>query len=258
MNTKLSETEEWELIVLARQGERWATAKLVEQYANLVKSVVRSFVRKGVLNFIGLDDLMQDGFLGLLDAIARYEQKGARFSTYAVSRIDGAVVDALRQLNPTDRVLMRQVRKAEEVRERLAHTLLREPTNTEWRAALPEELREGFEEIRVAGLMKRGHIHSADDREEGLGDSLFPPANEGRGVDDEMIVAEEQELARQRCQTLQGALGTLSGHDRWLISVGFGQALDDDIHHRVRFRMTPSRARELEAVLETLREQLCS
>ena len=47
---------------------------------------------------VELDDLIQSGMMGLLDAARRYQTtQGAQFETYAVQRIRGAMLDGLRQ-----------------------------------------------------------------------------------------------------------------------------------------------------------------
>ena len=50
------------------------------------------------------DDVVQDGALGLLDAIARFDEaRGVTFSTFAVPRILGAMLDAQRATGVRDR-----------------------------------------------------------------------------------------------------------------------------------------------------------
>ena len=54
--------------------------------------------------WVEVDDVVQDGALGLLDAIARFDEaRGATFSTFAVPRILGAMLDAQRATGARDR-----------------------------------------------------------------------------------------------------------------------------------------------------------
>lgn len=47
------------------------------------------------------EELVQDGMLGLLDAAQRYDpSRGVAFQTFAGKRIQGAILDALRQQDP--------------------------------------------------------------------------------------------------------------------------------------------------------------
>lgn len=70
----------------------------IEAYAPLVKRIALH-LKSRLPAHVELDDLIQNGMLGLLDAIARYdESQGASFVTYASLRIKGAMIDDLRKL----------------------------------------------------------------------------------------------------------------------------------------------------------------
>jgi RNA polymerase sigma factor (sigma-70 family) len=64
------------------------------QHLGLVGYTIKPYV--GLMEY---DDLFQTGCLGLLDACKRYQPTGGTFSTYAVRRIKGAVLDELRRIN---------------------------------------------------------------------------------------------------------------------------------------------------------------
>jgi RNA polymerase primary sigma factor len=69
-----------------------ARSALVAANQGLVRSVARRYERRG----LPLDDLMQEGNLGLLRAIERFDLgRGCRFSTYAVWRIREAILEAV-------------------------------------------------------------------------------------------------------------------------------------------------------------------
>ena len=69
---------------------------LVENYAPLVKRIAYQLMSRLPAS-VDVDDLIQNGMMGLLDALGRYEQGlGAQFETYAVQRIRGAMLDGLR------------------------------------------------------------------------------------------------------------------------------------------------------------------
>ena len=47
---------------------------------------------------VDVGDLVQDGMIGLIDAVHRYdEERGIRFETFAERRVRGAMIDALRR-----------------------------------------------------------------------------------------------------------------------------------------------------------------
>jgi RNA polymerase sigma factor for flagellar operon FliA len=63
---------------------------------------------------VEVDDLIQAGMIGLLDAINRYEDNhGAQFETYAVLRIRGAMLDELRSSDWMPRSMRQNMRKIE-------------------------------------------------------------------------------------------------------------------------------------------------
>lgn len=77
---------------------------------------------------IDLGDLVQDGVLGLIDAVNRFdESRGIKFETFAERRIRGAMVDALRR-DAWPRGVRRARREIEAARESLRRELGGEPT----------------------------------------------------------------------------------------------------------------------------------
>lgn len=81
-----------QLVARAQRGDRDARAALVAGEMGLVRSVALRYRNLGV----PADDLVQEGVLGLLSAIDRYDpSRGAAFSTYAFWRIRASVTHAL-------------------------------------------------------------------------------------------------------------------------------------------------------------------
>lgn len=81
---------------------------------------------------IELDDLIQEGFLGLLDALRRFDaSRGVSFSTFAYPRIAGAIDDYLRRQDFISQVRRAEQKQVESVRARLAQSLGREPLTGE-------------------------------------------------------------------------------------------------------------------------------
>ncbi|MER3456702.1 MAG: RNA polymerase subunit sigma-70 [candidate division GAL15 bacterium] len=91
----LTPTEErrlWERY--KERGDLQARARLVEAYQPLVFKVVMGMG----LPEAHLMDMIQEGTVGLIDAVERFDPaRGFRFSTYASYRIRGAVLNALRR-----------------------------------------------------------------------------------------------------------------------------------------------------------------
>lgn len=77
-----------DLIRKAKQGDDGAKETLILENNNLIKSIVRRYLNKGV----EYDDLYQLASMGLLKAINGFDEAfGVRFSTYAVPMIAGEI-----------------------------------------------------------------------------------------------------------------------------------------------------------------------
>ncbi len=77
-----------DLIRKAKQGDCEAKEKLLLENGNLIKSIVRRYLNKGV----EYDDLFQLASMGLLKAISGFDESfNVRFSTYAVPMIAGEI-----------------------------------------------------------------------------------------------------------------------------------------------------------------------
>ena len=102
--------------------------KLVEGYLPLAKMIARRFAGRGV----ELEDLEQVASIGLMKAIERFRPElGLRFSTYATPTITGDVRNYIRDKGDTLRMprdTKSRLYHMQKTRDRLAQTLLREPT----------------------------------------------------------------------------------------------------------------------------------
>jgi RNA polymerase sigma factor for flagellar operon FliA len=95
-----------------------AEALVLENRA-LVKRIAR-YLQRGMPGHIELDDLVQAGMVGLLEAAERYTgQAGASFATFATHRIRGAMLDSLRDGDWSPRSLRRRLRDIEAARRRV-------------------------------------------------------------------------------------------------------------------------------------------
>jgi RNA polymerase primary sigma factor len=116
----LAHREEVELGRRVHAGDRIARQTLIERNLRLVVSVAVSHRRSGV----PLEDLIQDGNIGLIEAVERFDSEwGYRFSSYAVWRIRKAIQKAAAAQSRTVRV-PRTTRERMETRGR-AHGDLR-------------------------------------------------------------------------------------------------------------------------------------
>jgi RNA polymerase sigma factor for flagellar operon FliA len=86
---------------------------------------------------VQIEDIMQAGLIGLLDAASRYDElHGAQFETYAIQRIRGAMLDELREADWLPRSLRRDMRRVETAMSQLQQKFGRTPSETEIAAQL--------------------------------------------------------------------------------------------------------------------------
>jgi RNA polymerase sigma factor for flagellar operon FliA len=89
--------------------------ELVLKHADLVKRIAYHLVSRMPPN-VEVDDLIQAGMMGLLDAAKHYSStKGANFETYAGIRIRGAMLDEVRKSDWTPRSVHRNMREMADV-----------------------------------------------------------------------------------------------------------------------------------------------
>ena len=104
---------------------------LLTEHMPLVKRLAHQMKAK-LPPSVEVDDLVQAGMMGLLDAINRYEENhGAQFETYAVLRIRGAMLDELRSSDWMPRSTRANMRKVEQAMATLQQQLGRPPSESE-------------------------------------------------------------------------------------------------------------------------------
>jgi RNA polymerase sigma factor for flagellar operon FliA len=108
------------------------TRKLVEDHQPVVRSVANHVGRRLPPN-VDKADLVQDGMLGLMEALLRWtkESSGSHFENYIALRAQGAMIDGLRAADPASRQVRKDMRRVEEALQALSHQLGRAPTEGE-------------------------------------------------------------------------------------------------------------------------------
>jgi len=188
-----SEARLWTRYRVARDPA--ARAQLVEQHLGLVRYVVRAMVPR--IAQAEAADLESAGTLGLLRALDKFDpSRGLAFSTYAVQRIRGAILDDLRARDPAPRSTRRNARRLAAATSRLEQRLGRPPaplqvaealgidlsTLWRWQAALPPTCT-----LSLDDAMGSAQLEAA------LG---TPPAPQGDLLEAEQIACLEAAIAR--------------------------------------------------------------
>ncbi|HMD73602.1 MAG TPA: RNA polymerase sigma factor FliA [Steroidobacteraceae bacterium] len=139
---------------------------LVLKHADLVKRIAYHLVSRMPPN-VEVDDLIQAGMLGLLDAAKHYSaNKGANFETYAGIRIRGAMLDEVRKSDWTPRSVHRNMREMADVVRRIENEKGHDASPSDIAGALGVSLEEYHKLVQDAAscrLFSFDQMGSSDD-----------------------------------------------------------------------------------------------
>lgn len=117
-------------------GDLMARDALLAEHLSLVHFVAKQLSRSLSAD-ANPDEMVNIGTLGLMSALKTFDvQRGLAFSTYAVPRIRGAILDELRRQDHVPRSIRRKMREIAQSRETLMRALGRAPRDTEVAHAL--------------------------------------------------------------------------------------------------------------------------
>ena len=144
--------------------------QLVRHFSPLVKRIAYHLMGRLPANVL-VDDLIQNGMIGLLDAIDRFESGlGAQFETYASQRIRGAMLDGLRENDWLPRSLRKDFRRIEATITLLEQQEGRAPSEKELADALDMPLpdyQKMLQEARGYQLVSLEDLNAGNDGNDG-------------------------------------------------------------------------------------------
>ncbi|MRR36335.1 FliA/WhiG family RNA polymerase sigma factor [bacterium] len=106
-------------------------AKVINEFSPLIKYIA-SRIAIRLPPHIDLNDLINAGVIGLIDAIEKFDaSKQIKFKTYAEFRIRGAILDELRSMDWVPRSVRQKARKVEDAYARLEYSLGRPASDEE-------------------------------------------------------------------------------------------------------------------------------
>lgn len=105
--------------------------EIIRRYAPLVKYVIGRMAL-GTLGILDADDIISHGTIGLINAVDRFDpSRGVKFETYAIQRIRGSIVDAIRGTGLVSRSTIAKARMIDRAVAVLQQDLQRNPTSEE-------------------------------------------------------------------------------------------------------------------------------
>ena len=157
-------------------GVSYSREEAVTKYLHLVRYVAGRISINLPPN-VEINDLINDGILGLIDAIEKYDdERGVKFETYAITRISGAILDALRALDWVPRAVRQRARELERIYQELEIEYGRAATEEEVATSMgltPKELDLlDAKDSRDRGALARGVLPNESGYEIPLLDTL--------------------------------------------------------------------------------------
>jgi RNA polymerase primary sigma factor len=235
----LTAEDEIELAKRIERGDLAAKERMINANLRLVISVARKYQGQG----LPLSDLIQEGMLGLIRAVEKFDwRKGFKFSTYGTLWIRQAIGRGLANSGRTVRLpvhIVARARKISDAERKLAVQLGRQPTEEE----IAEFVDLPIDEVADIRRADRGPTSLdqgvGEDGETALGELI---AGEGPTVEDEVVSNLEDDRLREAVETLPEV-------ERDIITLRFG--LDREEPHALRetgrrLGLSSERVRQLE------------
>ena len=244
----LDAEEELELAKRMESGDEAGRNELIEKNLRLVVSIAKRYLGYG----LSMQDLIQEGNIGLMKAVERYDyRKGFRFSTYATWWIRQSITRAIADQSKTIRIPVHMVEQLNRYR-RMKHELLQSlghtPTVEELEAATNFTADQLIEMESIDYELVSLDTPIGEDGDTGLSDFM-------KG--DESEIPEYEVMKKVPQEALKKAFRVLSKKEREVLVLRFG--LDGDTPSTLEevgryFKVTRERIRQIEAkALQKLR-----
>ncbi len=194
--------------------------RLILQYAPLVKYVVGRLAI-GLPSVLDFEDVLSYGTLGLIEAVERFDpSKGVKFETYAISRIRGSIIDALRALDRLPRSVRQKARQVDKATAELEAVLGRSPSDQEVAEHMGISVHEHGEILANASWVTVSLDGLLEGNESGEGNPAVesaPPGYEeeiGHGIE-----------RRELVQTLAGEIDGLPEREKLVVALYYQEEL---------------------------------
>lgn len=236
----LTAEQEISLTAAVQRGDPSARRRLIESNMRLVINIAKTYRNRS----IPLEDLIQEGAIGLIQAAERFDpNKGFRFSTYATHWIRQAIGRAIDNKSKAIRLpahVSQSLRKVEKEKLRLARELGYEPTYDQLAAAI------GVSAKKLMTLMQSSQDLLSLDMS--VGDSGGMTLG-GMIRDDTSEDPESRMLSQELLQELHRIISELNEREQRVMQLRFrADGNDPALHDEVakELRLSRERVRQIE------------
>ncbi len=212
----ISHEEEYELALKAKQGDKRAREKLINANLRFVVTVAKKYQGQG----LPLEDLINEGNLGLLTAIDKFEpEKGYHFISYAVWWIRQSIMKAVCEKSRAVRLPLNRANELFQI-QKIQKALIHESGSTD---VSIEEIAEesGLEADLVRDLLAVSREMVSFDAPVATKGEISD-SKVGDFIEDEQLGPEEEVINKSLKQDIDSLLSTLTDKEREIIIMRFG------------------------------------
>lgn len=191
--------------IYKENSEKLSLEQFVSEHKGLVKKIALNILRR-LPSHIELDDLLQAGYVGLLEARRQFKSDmGSSFDTYASIRIKGSILDSLRRNSWGTKESIKNMRMIGDAITRIEQRNRKQASSEEVAAELGITIED---HLKICHQISISHVVSMD-----LVD------NESLFVDDESETPSEAVEKENIIKTLKSMLTTLPEREQMVLSL---------------------------------------
>jgi RNA polymerase sigma factor for flagellar operon FliA len=195
--------------------------RVIKEYMPLVRHAVNRIavgsMSAGILQY---EDMVSCGVQGLIEAYHSFDpNKGAKFSTYALPRIRGSILDSIRATHPLPRSLQKFGSDLEKATAALHARLNRAPTRNELAEQMGIPPEEFVQSLRTSNLKVISLDSLAETAASGSTEKLWEMADEDPNIDPDSVAEETMVRAK-----LAQAVELLPDRERTIVRLYYMKA----------------------------------